>query len=138
MANKRTTDVLLGTIDGIAPRVARAYGGTLSKGERASVLRVTADYVTDVLRIPPEDRGTGVTPEISVTTYRRELSDLLWLSLTYGFQPVDLAETCRAVGDALGIERHEIRDLISELGGCVERYREIADGVPEAFRWGSQ
>jgi hypothetical protein len=135
MATKQPADEIVGTIDGIALRVAATYDGTLSKSERAAILRSTADYVTDILRMRPEERARGATPEISVVSFRRQLSDLLYLTLNYGFVPVDLAETVRAVGDALGIERAEIRGLIRELRACVERYAEIADDPPDAFAW---
>jgi hypothetical protein len=126
-------DILVGTIDGTRFRLEPSYRGTLNRGERARVLRSSADYVTSVLRDQrPGKRAPGTGP---VAAYRRAFADLLWLSLSLGFAPSDLAATCRAVGDALAIDRADVRELIEELRAVIERYSDVAEVQPEPFAW---
>jgi hypothetical protein len=126
-------EIDLGSIDGTALRVEPSYRGLLKRAERARVLRSSADYVTSVLRDQrPGQRAPGTGP---VAAYRRSFADLLWLSLSLGFAPSDLAATCRAVGDALGIERSDVRELIEELRAVIERYSDVAEPQPEPFAW---
>ena len=89
---------------------------TSPKLERARVLRRACGYVTSILTANHESRAEPFGPR-HLAQYRRQLADLLWLSLSYGHAPSDLAPVCRAIGDALGIERSEIRALISESAG---------------------
>ena len=59
---------------------------------------------------------------------RRECSDVLYLSLNFGFIPSDLTRFVRTVAGSVGIERAEVERLVRELRELVRMY-EWASGV---------
>jgi hypothetical protein len=101
------------------------YVGPLMIDKRAAMLRGFADFTTEIVRTPPEERGTP-DPARALARFRLELSDLLYISLCFGFVPKDVEETVTAVGAALGISAVEVSRLTRELEQCVEHYRAIA------------